>query len=283
MGTCVGGAFALMTAANARICDRVAFVVTYAPYSSMWTLTRDIATATRASNTGREPWTVDPLTRAVYVRSLTALLEPGEAELLRRVAQGEGERADLDPERLSPMGRAVYPLLERLSLDEAEAALRHLPPALSDRLEALSPLHYVSAIHAPRIVVLHDRDDAVIPVGESRRLRDALAGRAGVSYTEFALFQHMDPTTASLSPVGLLRQLGLFFRAGYPVFRLAVRTPGGRGRRVRDRDRRTSPGPLPGIGHRGAGPDGRGRGGEGERRMQPRRLTCSPANATPRA
>lgn len=72
------------------------------------------------------------------------------------------------------------------------------------------------------VVILHDRDDVVIPVGESRRLRDALAGRAGVSYTEFTLFQHMDPSKAQRSPVGLLRQLGLFYRAVYPVFRLAL-------------------------------------------------------------
>ena len=38
------------------------------------------------------------------------------------------------------------------------------------------PLHYLRDIRAPLIVLLHDRDDPVIPVGESRRLRDALAG-----------------------------------------------------------------------------------------------------------
>jgi hypothetical protein len=69
---------------------------------------------------------------------------------------------------------------------------------------------------------LHDRDDAVISVGESRRLKEALAGRAGVSYTEFTLFQHMDPSTGRRSPLGLLRQLGLFYRAVYPLFRLAA-------------------------------------------------------------
>jgi len=47
LGTCVGGAFALMAAADARIRDRVAFACAYAPYASMWTLARDIASATR--------------------------------------------------------------------------------------------------------------------------------------------------------------------------------------------------------------------------------------------
>jgi dipeptidyl aminopeptidase/acylaminoacyl peptidase len=44
LGTCVGGSFALMAAANPLIQDRVAFVSAYAPYSSMWTVARDIAT-----------------------------------------------------------------------------------------------------------------------------------------------------------------------------------------------------------------------------------------------
>jgi hypothetical protein len=42
-GTCVGGSFALLAAAHASIRDRVAFVGAFAPYSSMWTFVRDIA------------------------------------------------------------------------------------------------------------------------------------------------------------------------------------------------------------------------------------------------
>jgi hypothetical protein len=172
----------------------------------------------------RQPWPVDPLTRTrtVYVRSLTAGLAPHEAELLRRAALGDGEPVDLDWEQVSTEGRTVAPLLGRLSRAAAEAALQRLPAAFQERLAAFSPLSYVPDIQAPLIVLLHDRDDVVIPVGESRRLKEALAGRAGVSYTEFTLFQHMDPSTGRLAPLGLLRQLGLFYRAVYPVFRLAA-------------------------------------------------------------
>ena len=84
LGTCVGGAFALMAAASPRIRDRVTFVLAYAPYASMWTLARDIASASRSREGLREPWEVDPLTRKVYVHSVTALLESGEAQRLAR-------------------------------------------------------------------------------------------------------------------------------------------------------------------------------------------------------
>src|SRR5439155_11484558 len=59
LGTCVGGAFALMAAASPLIRDRVGFVGAYAPYSSMGTFARDIASATHSSGNGCEPWRVE--------------------------------------------------------------------------------------------------------------------------------------------------------------------------------------------------------------------------------
>ena len=218
-GTCVGGAFALMAAANPLIRDRVAFVGAYAPYSSMWTFAQDIASATRPCGDGREPWRVDPLTRKVFVHSLTALLEPGEAEWLRNAFANES--GHLDGRDLSADGQAIYPLLTALDEDDAETALHRLPPIMQERLAALSPMNYLKDIHAPLIVLLHDRGDQVVPVGESRRLRSALAGHAGVHYTEM-LFQHLDPVKGKLPLFRLVRELGKFFLAVYPLFRQAV-------------------------------------------------------------
>lgn len=219
LGTCVGGSFALMAAASPLIRDRVAFVGAYAPYASMWTFAQDIASSTRPCGDVRERWQVDPLTRKVFVRSLTALLEPGEAELLRNACTDQG--GHLDSRDLSEDGRAVYPLLTALSVDEAEAALHRLPTAMQERLAIMSPMNYLKDIHAPLMVLLHDRGDLVIPVSESRRLQFALSGRAGVHYTEM-LFQHLDPTKRRLSLFRLVQQLGKFFLAVYPVFQQAV-------------------------------------------------------------
>ncbi|MDQ6604095.1 MAG: hypothetical protein M3Z19_15340, partial [Chloroflexota bacterium] len=86
---------------------------------------------------------------------------------------------------------------------------------------ALSPMEYLEDIRAPLIVLLHDRGDQVVPVGESRRLRSALAGHAGVQYTEM-LFQHLDPAKGKLPLFRLVREFGKFFRAVYPMFRQAA-------------------------------------------------------------
>lgn len=219
LGTCVGGSFALMAAASPLIQDRVAFLAAYAPYSSMWTFADDIASSTRSSGNGHVPWRVDPLTRKVFVHSLTAWLEPGEAERLRSAFANEG--GQLDGRGLSEDGQAVYALLTAQEADEAEAALHRLPTAMQEQLTVLSPMNYLKDIHASLIVLLHDRGDQVIPVGESRRLRSALAGHTGVHYTEM-LFQHLDPVKGKLPLFRLVRELGKFFLAVYPLFRQAV-------------------------------------------------------------
>jgi dienelactone hydrolase len=217
LGTCVGGAFALMAAACDRIRERVSFVLAYAPYASMWTLARDIASSSCHRNGRREPWEVDPLTRKVFVRSVTALMDPDEAERVRGACAERQEQPDISG--ISAAGRLVLPLLTALDPGEAEAALQRQPAELRERLTAMSPVSYLADIHAPVIVLLHDRDDPVIPVGESRSLRDALAGRRGVRYTEFTVFKHLDPARGHPRPLALARELLRFARAIYPVFK----------------------------------------------------------------
>jgi dipeptidyl aminopeptidase/acylaminoacyl peptidase len=220
LGTCVGGSFALMAAAKAAVRDRVAFVAAWAPYSSMRTLARDIASASVQTRAGRVPWQVDQLTRAVYVRSLTDVLDTDEAERLRIACVERESQIDVAP--LSRDGQAIYPLLTTLDTRSAVAAIARLPASLQDRLDALSPIRYFNDIHAPQIVLAHDRDDAVIPIGESRRLRLALSGRSGVHYTEFTMFKHLDPTKVRLPLASLAWELGKFYRSVYPMFRSAV-------------------------------------------------------------
>jgi hypothetical protein len=219
LGTCVGGSFSLMAAASPLIRDHIAFLSAYAPYSSLWTFARDVASSTRSCGDGREPWQVDPLTRKVFVHSITSFLKPAEAERLRSAFANECEL--LDGDSLSTDGQTVHSLFIARDEDEAEAALHRLPPIMQERLNILSPLNYVKDIHAPLIILLHDQGDQVIPVGESRRLHSSLAGHAGVHYTEMQ-FQHLDVVKANLPLFQLIRELGKFFLAVYPMFRQAV-------------------------------------------------------------
>jgi hypothetical protein len=220
LGTCVGGSFALMAAANPLIRDRVSFLSAYAPFSSMWTFARDIASATRSFGDQREPWQVDQLTRKVFVHSLTGLLEPGEAQQLREeFAAAPGL---FDSRNLSEDGRAVYDLLVPQNTAAAEQALQRLPQEMQARLALMSPLNYVKDLHAPLFVQLHDVGDQLIPISESRQLQSALAGRSGLHYTEMQ-FSHLDPVKGKLPFFRLFREFGKFFKTMYPLFRQAAR------------------------------------------------------------
>lgn len=221
VGTCVGGSFALMAASSPRIRDRVSFVSSWAAYSSMWTFAQDIASATRRMGVSRQPWEVDPLTRKVFVQSMTATLPPAEAELLRRACAERSGR--VDEAELSADGRAIRPLLGILDAHEAERALHRLPAAMQQRLDALSPTTYLDGLRAPLVALAHDRDDAVIPLSESKQLWSMLGRRAGAHYTELGMFEHLDPAKRRVSLPVMVRELFKFFLFVYPVFRQGVR------------------------------------------------------------
>jgi dienelactone hydrolase len=189
-GTCVGGSFALLAAAQPAIHDRVSFVGAFAPFSSMWTLARDILGETTDDGRGVRPWDADQLTRQVFRQTMEGLLSAEQARTL----------------------------MEAHDRASAEAALQALPAEARARLDAMSPIGHLPDIHAPCLVLGHDRDDLVIPIAESRRLARALAGRRGVRYTEYRMFQHADPTKRHLSPVALTRELVRFYMSLQPLF-----------------------------------------------------------------
>ena len=219
LGTCVGGSFSLMAAASPHIRDNVAFLSAYAPFSSMNTFARDIASASRSNGDKREPWEVDQLTRKVFVHSVTATLEPDEADKIREASTSAD--VHLMENTLSEDGKIVYALLTAKNVDDAQTTLQNLPPMMRERLSAMSPMNYLQDIQAPLIILLHDRGDQVIPVGESQRLVAALAGQSGVHYTEMQ-FSHLDPVKGKLPFFRLIRELGKFFRAVYPLFQKTV-------------------------------------------------------------
>ena len=48
-----------------------------------------------------------------------------------------------------------------------------------------------------KLLVLHDRDDGLVPSAESRRLAAPMVDRGGVRYTELFSFDHVRPASGS--------------------------------------------------------------------------------------
>lgn len=221
LGTCVGGSFALMAAADPAIRDRTAFVGAYAPFGSMSTFAHDIASSTRSVEGQRVPWQVDQITRHVFVQSLTGRLDPADAARLRSAFTVTAAAPQL--QGLSPDAQRVQAVLAAQDESAAQAALRELPADMQRLFERLSPVRYMQDVHAPVVAILHDEGDQVIPISESRQIEAALAGRPGLRYTVMH-FSHLDPAKGRLPLPMLLREFARFFGGILPLFARSTQT-----------------------------------------------------------
>jgi hypothetical protein len=77
-------------------------------------------------------------------------------------------------------------------------------------METISPSSNIDNLKA-RALIMHDRDDQLIPSVESRRLADALADRGDLRYTEVLAFEHVRPAGDG--------NLWLLVKEGYKLFR----------------------------------------------------------------
>ena len=95
--------------------------------------------------------------------------------------------------------------------DRAQELLGQLPPSALARLKRLSLPRAIDRLQA-ELYIIHDRGDAFVPYVESRRLRDALAGREEVHFTEVSLFEHVEPRLGRGGDVLVLDGAQLYFR-----------------------------------------------------------------------
>lgn len=224
-GFSVGASFALVAAADPRIRDQVAFVNVFGPYYDAHDLLLQMASRSRFYQGQSEPWDPDPLTLRVFVNELVEAQEdPWERELLRdllvrRVREGQ-EVPNSELAGLSSQGQAVYRLSEGTTLEEAETLYQALPIGFRQDMARISPSTYVAGLKA-RLLIMHDRDDRLIPVGESRRLAEAVKSRGNFRYTEVLAFRHVRPELGG-DPWQLAREGYKLYRHMYGIIRVAA-------------------------------------------------------------
>jgi pimeloyl-ACP methyl ester carboxylesterase len=151
----------------------------------------------------------------VFVRANAArLAEAADQAVLTEIADRKLEDlnadiADLRP-RLGPEGRAVMALLDNPDPDRVPALIARLPAPIRADLEALDLERRDLSAVPFEVILLHGRDDPIIPSTESQALAAALPDDR-VSLYVIDRLSHID-----LSPGGLLDGLGLW-RAMYRV------------------------------------------------------------------
>ena len=199
LGLSAGGSLAIVAAAQPEIASEVHLVVAIGPYYDASSLAAAVVSRSFRGPDGVEPWDVDRISRRVVRRTLLATLPEAE-----RAAIAAGEAPS------SEAGVAVAGLLERPTLEDAEALLAALGPEQRAVLEAVSPRQQIAGLRAP-LYLLHDRNDEFIPWVESEAL---VADYEPASYHRLDLFEHVDPDPGNLRYVA---------RDGWRLLRLFVR------------------------------------------------------------
>ena len=219
-GFCVGASFALVAAADPRISDDIHFVNAFGPYYDAGELLLQAASRSVVYDGESTPWEPDSLTLKVLANELIETLEdPADVDALTRRYLNGQPVSPAELEALTPAGRTVMGLLDGTTRADAEALYSNLPPAFREDMATVSPSNYVAAIQA-KLLVMHDRNDRLVPAAESRRLLAATGEREDVRYTEVLAFEHVRPSGGGLGD--LLGEAARLFRHMYYIIRIAV-------------------------------------------------------------
>ena len=219
-GFCVGASFALVAAADPRIQDEVYFVNAFGPYYDAETLLLQAASRSVEYDGVRSPWNVDKLTLRVLANELIETLEdPADVDALTRRYMNNQALTPEELDALSPAATNITRLLDGTTPSEAQAIYAALPERFRSDLAGISPSFHVDDIRA-KLLVMHDRNDRLVPAAESRRLLAATEGRGDVRYTEVLAFEHVRPSGGGTAE--LLAEAWRLFRHMYSIIRIAV-------------------------------------------------------------
>ena len=170
------------------------------------------------------PWQAGkpaPYAKWAFAKANAGLLTEQRDQVLltamadRRRAEPAADLADLAG-RLGPEGRAVHALLENRDPERVPALIAALPPAITDDLAGLDlAARDLSTLEA-EVILIHGRDDPVIPFTESQ----SLAAAIGPAQADLHLVDNL--AHVELGPAGLGDALSLL-QAAYDLLALRDR------------------------------------------------------------
>ena len=121
-----------------------------------------------------EPWTPAELSKSVVTAQLIEGMEnPAEIDLLK--SEFVDKEAAIEASSLSSLSQeaqTVHRLLSGVDVTEAQELIDSLPDSTLESLALISPITTVNDLKA-RVLIMHDREDNLVPAAESRRLADA--------------------------------------------------------------------------------------------------------------
>ena len=212
---------AMLAAGDPAVNNQVSFIVSVGGYYDLTDTLRYVTTGVDAGgNDARPPPPQREGRWAVLLSQLHWLEDDDDRELLERIAR---RRMD-DPHapvaelrrQLGDEGQSVYALVTNRDPDKVDTLIEALPAAMLEEFRALDlSARDLSGVQAD-VVLIHGRDDRVIPFSHSERLRDTLANDREHWLYRAGGLGHVD-----VSP-GLRDGLGLW-RAAWRILLLGER------------------------------------------------------------
>ncbi|MDP9236500.1 MAG: hypothetical protein M3P30_03710 [Chloroflexota bacterium] len=213
-GASVGGSIALVAAADPRIADEVDHVVSFGGYFDALDTFGAIATHRIEYGSVNEAWVPREHAEFVMARQLIDRIDNADdRELLTREFIDGDPPSEEQLATLSPIGRNAYDFLANRDPNAVSALIKRLPPDAVADLDYLSPRTSIDKVKA-ELFIIHDRADPFVPYTESRKLKDALAGRSTprAHFDELRLFEHVEPKLNQSPETVALDSTRLLFR-----------------------------------------------------------------------
>ncbi|SVB68639.1 uncharacterized protein METZ01_LOCUS221493 [marine metagenome] len=222
-GICTGASMIALAASDERISENVKFLNLFAGYYNAFDFIKAVISEKRFYNDFLYEWHPDNLTQRVVVKQLSeSVPNQRDREYLNGLIDNRYSNLDIDM-FISDEGKLIYLLISKPHIDDVDTLLDKLPQKSLSYLEDISPSKSVVNLKA-RVLIMHDRNDRLVPVDESRRFYEYLKYNHSVYYTEFSSFQnqiqvHVDNDKRSISNVDYLLEAWKLLRHLYQVMK----------------------------------------------------------------
>ncbi len=207
-----GVPLACFAAADPRIRMQVASVTLFGGYFNTTSLLRAFGRRAIDIDGKKEKWQPNIVPLQTIANTITQDFTQSEQDLITNAVNTNTLLAVSVIRSLSPGAQAAYHPLMGDEPERVDANLAALPPAVHVLLAELSPGRAIQQIRAP-MYLLHDRNDTLVPVTESRAFAAALTKfHHPYDYVEFHIFDHVEVRANS--------NLGLILGDGSHLFSL---------------------------------------------------------------
>ena len=222
-GICTGASMVALAASDHRINQNVAFLNLFAGYYDAFDFMKSVASEQRFYNQTFQDWKPDRLTKNVVFKQLIESIDNSQdKDYLMQLLVNE----DIDIQSIylnTDEAKIIYLLISNPNINDVDDLFERLPQQTRSYLEDISPSNFAEGLMA-NVLIMHDRNDRLVPVEESRRFHERLRSQGSIYYTEFSSFQnqiqvHVDNDSKKISILGYVKETFKLLRHLYEVMK----------------------------------------------------------------